>query len=614
MKMPLEGFRKVSKDGNKTILRHPSGHEMTINHSILSPKMRGEIEALPQHEESEPEQKFDDGGEVEETPVKEVENGYNKFTNTIKPQPKPKTREEQYQDIRKRNSSNASGETSAMYADGGPATKEQLSKSVEQETKPAVFNDELEASLPEEESAAVQSADSVPEAQVEQVSNDVANEAPQQPEQYDHAKKMLDAHGHAMEANNIAMKLYAASQQPQQAQSVQPNQPAQQPVASQPADQAQASQPAQSQEPQGVTGLNNEAQQKINDLNSFVADAKAKNDVLLKSVMDNKIDPNRLYNSKSTGTKVVNAIGLILGGMGAGGTGGRNLAVDAMNHAIERDVDAQKADQSNQMNAYKLNLEATHNEAEARNLTINQLLSAAQGQLNKEGMKNQSASTKANVANVNQEIEAKKISNDQNRYLFKELSSGAGGDANSEAGFQKKMNTLRLLKPDFAKDLEAKYLPGVGVASVPIPETIRTEINDRKNLSQKLAALENFSNKYGGANIEGMAPSIKNQGLALAADAQNAYRSANKQGVFKESESKFVNKIIHDDPSTLLSDWKAVPGYRQTRHSNDATINTMNKSYGVKPFSSQQSIPEGSQAKTKEGVPVIRKNGQWVKQ
>ncbi len=86
MKFPLEGFHKVSKDGNKTVLRHPEGHEITVNHSILSPKMRGEIEALPQHKSEEP-KKFDDGGEVE--PVKEVEDSYNKFAGTVKPKPKP---------------------------------------------------------------------------------------------------------------------------------------------------------------------------------------------------------------------------------------------------------------------------------------------------------------------------------------------------------------------------------------------------------------------------------------------------------------------------------------------------------------------------------------------
>lgn len=57
-----------------------------------------------------------------------------------------------------------------------------------------------------------------------------------------------------------------------------------------------------------------------------------------------EIDPDRYWNSKDTGEKVLATIGLILGGIGGGLQGtGQNAAMDALQANINRDVEAQKA-------------------------------------------------------------------------------------------------------------------------------------------------------------------------------------------------------------------------------------------------------------------------------
>jgi len=55
------------------------------------------------------------------------------------------------------------------------------------------------------------------------------------------------------------------------------------------------------------------------------------------------IDPGRLWNDKGTLAKVVGAIGVALGGFVAARTGGPNTAMEAIDRAIDRDIDAQKA-------------------------------------------------------------------------------------------------------------------------------------------------------------------------------------------------------------------------------------------------------------------------------
>lgn len=55
-----------------------------------------------------------------------------------------------------------------------------------------------------------------------------------------------------------------------------------------------------------------------------------------------KIEPNRLYANQSTGDKIIAAIGIALGGIASGMTGQKNSALEIIQNAIDRDIEAQK--------------------------------------------------------------------------------------------------------------------------------------------------------------------------------------------------------------------------------------------------------------------------------
>ena len=55
-----------------------------------------------------------------------------------------------------------------------------------------------------------------------------------------------------------------------------------------------------------------------------------------------KVDPNRLLASRSTSDEVKWGLAAFFGGIGAALTGGPNMAVEALNRAIDQDIDAQK--------------------------------------------------------------------------------------------------------------------------------------------------------------------------------------------------------------------------------------------------------------------------------
>ncbi len=53
--LDLSKFKKIASDKNTTTLQHPAGHTIKIAHNALSPKLRGQLHAMPH---------FDDGGSV----------------------------------------------------------------------------------------------------------------------------------------------------------------------------------------------------------------------------------------------------------------------------------------------------------------------------------------------------------------------------------------------------------------------------------------------------------------------------------------------------------------------------------------------------------------------
>lgn len=66
------------------------------------------------------------------------------------------------------------------------------------------------------------------------------------------------------------------------------------------------------------------------------------------------IDPDRVFKQMGTGEKIANSIGLLIGGFGSAKMfGGTNYAYENLQKSIDRDIDAQKTNNTNQQNIYK---------------------------------------------------------------------------------------------------------------------------------------------------------------------------------------------------------------------------------------------------------------------
>lgn len=92
--------------------------------------------------------------------------------------------------------------------------------------------------------------------------------------------------------------------------------------------------------------MQNLAQSTQKHLNDLANEGNA----IMSDMRKGHIDPNKFWNEKSNMGKAAGIIGLILGGIGGGLTGGKNPALEMLHSQIDRDVDAQKADMQNKNN------------------------------------------------------------------------------------------------------------------------------------------------------------------------------------------------------------------------------------------------------------------------
>lgn len=97
----------------------------------------------------------------------------------------------------------------------------------------------------------------------------------------------------------------------------------------------------------------------------------------VEDVANAKVDPDRYLASRSTGQRIGNAIGLILGGIGSGVTGQPNLAANFIQSQIDADIEAQKSELGKKENLLRQNMAQFGNLKDAQTMTKVNLMDIA---------------------------------------------------------------------------------------------------------------------------------------------------------------------------------------------------------------------------------------------
>ncbi len=152
-------------------------------------------------------------------------------------------------------------------------------------------------------------------------------------------------------------------------------------------------------------------QQDMEKTKKFYAEKRAQLDeeqkALQKDYSDGKIDPNRFWNQK-TGfsgglSKVLAMVGLFLGGQ-AQVRGGSNPAQQMLQHAIDNDIDAQKAEMGKKQNLMRMNMEKYGDLQQAEQATRLDTMNMFNAQLQQMAAKTNSQVVKSNAAIAQAEL------------------------------------------------------------------------------------------------------------------------------------------------------------------------------------------------------------------
>jgi hypothetical protein len=346
---------------------------------------------------------YQEGGEVDSSGLWE---GIKKAFNTPKPTPTPVDRDAQYEAIRKQNTANMQGDSN--YAGGGyvhhNAGKNQLHFHFYDGAVIPTQLDKEEGAGPQQPSALDKYVGGEP---TQMADGGEATSESSEGDKLEQAAQDIQAGLNSQTATVPAPSSEEPQPSPETAQIVPQSQqiPAVQKSLSPTPDQspsmlsdfdkslaleksgieqgAQAQSEGYKQTAQAI-GQNVLEQKRQMDAYRLEADNITKqNTQLFDAVASSKIDPNHFWNSKSTGGKIMATIGVLLGGIGGGASGTPNQALATLQNHIQQDIEAQKLDQSNKMNLYKMGLERYRDAQSAQQFATLQSNALLQGQLQK---------------------------------------------------------------------------------------------------------------------------------------------------------------------------------------------------------------------------------------
>lgn len=329
----------------------------------------------------------------------------------------------------------------------------------------------------------------------------------------------------------------------------------------------------------------------MSSANDIVAASKQADDDLRKDYVDRKIDPDRYYNNQMTGSKILAGIGLILGGAGAHATGGRNLALDQMNRAIDLDIESQKNDQSKAMNLWKMNREALGTDVAANLATQNQMLSGVQAKAQIAAVASNSAQGKLRGNMLIDQLEQQK---QQNRLKLGLLTQTSGTGQSGTLQADPAVLVPQLVPAEHQK----QALTEIGQA--------QNAAANETSLMGAFHKLESENSVLGRVGRLGFEPPS-----SKAFDALVDPLIHDNEGRINELEQKHVQALKPqpgDMQATVLQKAAALQSFIEHKKSAPTA-----KAFGIdlSHFASTAGAPPTSEIKTMNGVPYQKIAGGW---
>lgn len=315
--------------------------------------------------------------------------------------------------------------------------------------------------------------------------------------------------------------------------------------------------------------LAKDMQNKQSAANVFQDQFKALNQERLNHVQDiqnGHIDPEQYWKGVKnpvTGemegghSKLLTAIGMIISGWNPAGLQG-NGAVDMMRYQMDRNLEAQKMNLQSKQNLLAANLHQFNNLRDATDMTRIMQHDMVANELQQAAAKTASPAAKAAALQASGQLRMAVAPLMQQFAMRRAFMKLANGGDQAAGATEQMLNYMEASGMPQAKEMRDRYVPGLGIAATAVPQEVKDRINAYQNVERIMNQTMQFAKDHE-YNLSALSPSEQAAGKTLQNELMSQIRTAEKQGVYKESEAKFMQDTLGGNPASFFNAVRTQP-------------------------------------------------------
>lgn len=312
-------------------------------------------------------------------------------------------------------------------------------------------------------------------------------------------------------------------------------------------------------------------------------DLDTERELHLNDIREGHIDPNKYWtgwtdsaNVEHGGhSKIAAGIGMILAGFNP--TSNPNAAVNFLKYQMDQNLEAQKQNLNSEQNMLSANLKQFGNLRDATDMTRLMQNDIMQHELAKAAAKAQLPLAKAAALNAAGQLKMDAAPMFQNFAMRRAMIGLASNPNQDPKSVDHMLGYMRVTNPEMAKEMETRYVPGVGLASTPVPDGARQQITAAKSVNDLMNMSLQFSKQHAGT----MSPSLRAQAATIQNQLIGSIKQAQHDGVYKPSEAEFLLNQIGNNPASPLAAFSSVPKIKEMQQIKQAEYNNLLSTYGL---------------------------------
>jgi hypothetical protein len=326
----------------------------------------------------------------------------------------------------------------------------------------------------------------------------------------------------------------------------------------------------------------------------------AQTNLLTKDLLSQRINPKAYQENMSTGSKIATAIGLIAGGMASARTGS-NPAMTFLQNQIDRNIEAQKANIGIKQNVLSaLQHQYGNVEIASKVAAAGEATAYAARMAKAAGAAGQPYAQSALYAGASQLLDKRgQLLRDASLLQLRDAAEGKTPGPEQDIWANTYLRYARQRDPKNAEEFEKRFVPGVGIAQVPLTPEDR-QFLDRSNELNRLYDRAESNLKAGGWTGP-LLPGSHAESKNLSGQIQLRLGDLADLKRYTPEENKIYQKLVPDLSGTHITD-KDAQNLGQLRQSLRDKLNTFYEEKGI----NRRLQPSPKVVKDARGKPYLK--------